>query len=223
MLKNNPFFIVLFSWFAMTNVHANNLTNFGQNRVDDWQTKAFVGETQYRLVKQNNQTILKAHSEASASGIIFEEKIDLLTTPYINWRWRIENKLSGIDETSKEGDDFVARVYVVLDGGMFFWQTKALTYVWSSNQASGTSWDNAYAGEAVKMLAVRGNDAQVNQWFDEKHHVYLDLIQYFGDQGSDSANRKKYRYIDATVIMTDTDNSGGVATAYYSDIIFSNH
>lgn len=202
-------------------VTAGNLTNFSQSSPSEWQTKAFVGETQYSLIKEQDKTILKAHSEGSASGIIFEQKIDLLETPYINWRWRVGNKLDSLDETSKEGDDYVARIYVVLGGGAFFWNTKAFTYVWSSNQAQGTVWDNAFAGKANKVLAVRGSDAPINQWVEEKHNVYQDLIQYFGDQGSNKANMKKYRYIDATVIMTDTDNSGKTATAYYSDIIYS--
>lgn len=119
------------------------------------------------------------------------------------------------------GDDFVARVYVVLNGGLFFWDTKALNYVWSSQQVQGATWDNPYAGEAVKMVAIRGEEDSVNQWFSEKRNVFLDLIQYFGDKGSSQANQKAYRYIDATVIMTDTDNTGGFAEAYYGDIVFS--
>ena len=200
---------------------AENLTNFSNANPDNWQTKAFVGETQYSLVEQNDKTLLKAEAEASASGIIFEEKIDLQKTPYINWQWLIESKLADINEQSKEGDDYVARVYVVLDGGVIFWNTKALTYVWSSTQEKGTEWDNAYTGDAVRMVALRGNESETGQWYTEKRNVYEDLIAQFGDRGSDKANLKKYRYIDATVIMTDTDNSGTAATAYYGDIIFT--
>jgi hypothetical protein len=39
----------------------------------------------------------------------------------------------------------------------------------------------------------------------EKRNVYQDLIDTFGDQGSEKANLKAYNYI---AIMTDTDNSG---------------
>ncbi|TCS41108.1 DUF3047 domain-containing protein [Reinekea marinisedimentorum] len=200
---------------------AENLTDFANANPADWKTKAFVGETQYSLTEQDGTTLLKAEAESSASGIIFEEKIDLQKTPYINWQWLIESKLADIDEQSKEGDDYVARVYVVLDGGLVFWNTKALTYVWSSTQQQGTEWDNAYTGDAVRMVALRGSEAETGQWYNEKRNVYEDLIAQFGDRGSDKANLKKYRYIDATVIMTDTDNSGGSATAYYGDIVFT--
>ncbi|MGX9418219.1 DUF3047 domain-containing protein [Vibrio sp. WJH972] len=211
----------LVTWLFVTQVNANNLTHFGDTKVDEWQTKSFVSETQYSLVEKDHETVLKAQSKASASGIIFEEKIDLLETPYINWRWLVEKKLGQINETSKEGDDFAARVYVVIDGGVFFWNTIALSYVWSSNQRQGTAWDNPFAGKAVKMMATQGKQAQQNKWISEKHNVYEDLISQFGDLGSEPANLKKYRYIDATVIMTDTDNSGGEAIAYYGDIEFT--
>jgi hypothetical protein len=197
-----------------------NLTRFAHASSSDWQTKAFVGETLYNIVDKDNQTVLKATSHSTASGLIYKQKIDLQKTPYLNWQWLIENRLGPIDERSKSGDDYVARVYVVIDGGLALWKTKALTYVWSSNQSKGQVWDNAFAGDAVKMIAVRGKDAQTNTWYTEKRNVYRDLIAQFGDQGSEEANLKKYRYIDATVIMTDTDNAGGSATAYYSDMIF---
>jgi hypothetical protein len=47
------------------------------------------------------------------------------------------------------------------------------------------------------------------------------LIDIFGDQGSEQANQKAYKYIDIIAIMTDTDNSGKQAESYYGDIVFS--
>jgi len=51
--------------------------------------------------------------------------------------------------------------------------------------------------------------------------VFQDLIDYFGDKGSEDANLRAYRYIDMVAIMTDTDNSGSEAESYYGDIVFS--
>jgi hypothetical protein len=165
--------------------------------------------------------VLKADSVNASSGLVLKKKIDLLKTPYINWRWLTTNKLPSFDETSKAGDDYVARVYVVIDGGMMIWKSQCLSYVWSSNQAKDTIWNNAFVGSKVKMIAVRGQEANINQWYDEKRNVFNDLVAQFGDKGSDKKNQDAYRYIDVIAIMTDTDNSGSQATAYYGDIIFS--
>jgi hypothetical protein len=71
------------------------------------------------------------------------------------------------------------------------------------------------------MMSVRGQQSQQSQWYEEKRNVYQDLIETFGDKGSEKANRKAYQYIDMIAIMTDTDNSGKQAESYYGDIIFS--
>jgi hypothetical protein len=101
------------------------------------------------------------------------------------------------------------------------WKTKSLNYVWSSNQDKDLVWDNAFAGSSVKMMSVRGKEAQQGQWYQEKRNVYQDLIDIFGDKGSEQANQKAYQYIDIIAIMTDTDNSGKQAESYYGDIVFS--
>jgi hypothetical protein len=142
-------------------------------------------------------------------------------TPYLSWSWLAEKKLLALDERSKSGDDFVARIYVVIDGGFLFWKTESLNYVWSSNQDTGLIWDNAFAGASVKMMSIRGKESQKGRWYEEKRNVYQDLIDTLGDKGSEEANREAYKYIDVIAIMTDTDNSGKSAESYYGDIVFS--
>ncbi len=139
----------------------------------------------------------------------------------MNWSWLVEKKLLALNERSKSGDDFVARIYVVMDGGLMMWNTKSLSYVWSSNQEKGLIWDNPFAGASVKMMSIQGKHSKKGTWYQEKRDVYQDLIEAFGDKGSADANRETYQYIDIIAIMTDTDNSGKEAESYYGDIIFS--
>lgn len=214
--------LLLLSISACFSVNAaNNLTSLSDNGIDLWEPEIFSGESVYSLHFYKDRTALKATSDSSASGLVLKTKIDLLETPYLNWSWLAENNLPSFDEHTKEGDDYVARIYVVIDGGLFVWNTKSLSYVWSSNQSEGQVWDNAYAGSKLKMISVRGQDSQIGQWYNEKRNVYHDLIDHFGDKGSKEKNLKAYRYIDVIAIMTDTDNSGSKAEAYYGDIIFS--
>lgn len=203
-------------------VNANiDLSSLQSNGFANWEPKSFVNETRYQVTSHKNRAALKAVSDNAASGLVLEKRIDLLETPYINWSWLIEKTLPNLPERSKAGDDYAARVYVVIDGGLMIWNTKSLSYVWSSSQEKEQVWDNAYAGSNVQMVAVRGKGAHVGQWYDEKRNVYQDLIAYFGDQGSERENQNSYRYIDVVAIMTDTDNSGSTAESYYGDIFFS--
>jgi hypothetical protein len=214
--------ILLFSIIVCLNVTAaTNLTSLSDKGIDSWEPKEFSGESIYTIDEYKGRLALKALSHNAASGLVLEQQIDLTATPYLNWSWLVEKTLLQLDERSKKGDDFVARIYVVIDGGFMVWKTKSLNYVWSSNQDKDLVWDNAFAGSSVKMMSVRGKEAQKGQWYQEKRNVYQDLIDIFGDKGSEQANQKAYKYIDIVAIMTDTDNSGKQAESYYGDIVFS--
>ncbi|MEH6544406.1 MAG: DUF3047 domain-containing protein [Porticoccaceae bacterium] len=219
---------------------SNKLTLLSQDNIDHWQEKSFVGHTTYTFEHPSsnstyssnnggNAIVLNATSKNSASGLVKRVRIDLKQTPWLHWRWKVTNTIQApdnqpVDETSKSGDDYAARVYVIADGGLLFWKTRALNYVWASHQAQGSTWPNAYAGKNAVMLALRsgtdktgsdkGDANQSNVWLTEKRNVYDDLQQAFG---------KDIRYIDAIAIMTDTDNTGAEASASYTDMYFSDH
>lgn len=117
-----------------------------------------------------------------------------------------------IDEQEKSGDDDAARVYVMVSGGLAFWRTRAINYVWASTSPKGRIWPNAFAGDHAVMIALRSADDQTGVWHIEKRNILADLKQQFGED---------IQYIDAVAIMADTDNAQGKATAYYGDIYFS--
>lgn len=185
---------------------------FSSDGLNHWSTKSFLGSTDYKIILVDNTFILQATSHASASGLFKEQRIDLHKTPFLNWRWQINHHLTGLNEQSKLGDDFSARIYIVVSGGWFFWQTKAINYVWASNSPKGFVWPNAFVGKKAMMMALRSNDDKTQTWYSEKRNIINDFKQLFGYD---------IQYIDAIALMTDTDNSKTHARAYYSDIYFS--
>jgi len=185
--------------------------DFSSGSLQGWEEKEFLGNTRYTLAESDTGRVLKATSSGSASGLFLEREIDLRKTPYLNWSWKIDNTLGNLDEQSKPGDDYPARIYVVKKGGLAFWNTRALNYVWASTSPAGTSWPNAFTGNAM-MVAIRSGDAQVGTWVHEKRNIREDYKRFFG---------KEIDAIDATALMTDTDNADGRATAWYGDIYFS--
>ena len=185
---------------------------FSSGSLAGWKPKSFKDTTLYTIEMLDDVRVLRAKSDQAASGLFKEQRIDLQNTPYLNWRWRIENRLGNIDEQSKSGDDYAARVYVVVSGGWAFWRTRAINYVWAGNSPKGKVWPNAFAGRNAMMIALRSADDQTATWYREKRNVQRDLEAQFGE---------RIRYIDAVALMTDTDNAGGNAEAYYGDIYFS--
>jgi hypothetical protein len=179
---------------------------FSSGDLAGWKEKSFKGETRYAA----RDGALCAQSSAAASGLFREIEVDLGRTPWLHWSWRVENGLHGGDERSKSGDDYPARVYVVFSGGVAFWRTRAINYVWSGAQPEGAIWPNAFTANA-RMVAVRSGARQFGEWLEERRDVRADYLEIFGVEAPD---------VDAVAIMTDTDNTGTSAAACYGDIWF---
>jgi len=225
MVKYSNFTILLWLTIFMSGSYSSSLysdnsdklarqeiSNFSIKGLADWDEKSFKGNTSYQVIDLDGIKVLQAVSQENASGLYKIHKINLKKYPYLNWRWRIENRIDSGDETTKSGDDYAARVYLIIDGGWWFWKTRAVSYVWANAAVKGSIWDNAFAGKSVKMFAIRSAGDTTKKWHMEKRNVYEDLKRVFGEEIST---------IDAVAIMTDTDNSKSKVRAYYTDIYFS--
>ncbi len=185
---------------------------FSAGKLDNWKTESFSGSTRYRLQSLFGRgTVLSADSKASASGLIYKIDVDLNRTPYLHWSWKIDNLIAGADERSKGGDDYPARIYVLFSGGLLFWKTRAINYVWSSNQPIDSEWPNAYTGNS-RMIAIRSGTDGLGEWCSEMRDVRADYRRLFNAEPGPVA---------AVALMTDTDNTGLAASAWYGDIWFT--
>lgn len=189
-----------------------DIASFSAGSLNGWESKSFVGKTNYKIKQDGELSVLAAESIGTASGLGRKITIDLTRTPYVNWSWKVEQSLPRLEETQKGGDDYAARLYVIKSGGLIIWNTKALNYVWSSSQQKETVWPNAFKPKNAIMFAVRGPEDSTGGWRHEKRNVREDFKQIFG---------KDVKSIDGIAIMTDTDNSGLHASAVYGDIYFS--
>ena len=176
-----------------------------------WEEKVFAGKTLYETVRQDSRSVVRATSHGTASGLYLRRRIDLEKTPILRWTWRVEGTLGDIDERTRTGDDYAARVYVIRSHPVLLWRTRAVNYVWASAQAAGATWPNAYT-DASRNVAVRSGEEEAGRWVEERRDVRADFRALFGES---------VRHVDAVAIMTDTDNTGGAAVAYYGDITFT--
>ena len=191
--------------------------------------KKIERHTTYKLVKDNDTVVMKAVAEASASGLTREIKINPKEYPIVQWRWKVTNTLKKGDVYKKGGDDYPARLYITFEFDAskfsFFEKVKyetikllygqypplgAINYIWESKAPIGTVVPNPYT-DRVKMIVVESGEAKLNQWVNEERNIFEDYKRAFGEEPS---------MISGVAIMTDTDNTGESATAYYGDIVF---
>jgi hypothetical protein len=204
----------------------------GENLPDGWKPLTFKKiekHTVYTVVKDGDTVAVKAVSEASASGLTREIRINLREYPIVQWRWKVANVLQKGDVTRKEGDDYPARIYITFEYDSskvgFFEKAKyetvrllygqypplaAINYIWESKAPKGTVVPNPYTDQ-VRMIVVESGPDRLNQWVSEERNVDEDYKKAFGDEPP---------LISGVAIMTDTDNTGESATAYYGDIAF---
>jgi hypothetical protein len=165
--------------YSDSDIKLERLVNFTNIDLKAFEDVSFKDNTNYQVVLLDARKVLRAESKASASGLLLKKTIDISKTPYLNWRWRLEKGLSELPETTKSGDDYAARIYLIYSSGWFFWQTKALNYVWSSRKAKETTWPNAYAPDNAMMKAIRDRSDETGIWYSEKRNIQDDFKVFF--------------------------------------------
>lgn len=172
-----------------------------------WSVKSFEGETRYAVVTNGDGHVLQAHSNASASGLVYKVDFSPNNYPVLSWRWKVAGTVQGGNERTKAGDDYAARVYVIFPH-WFFPKTKTLNYIWANHLGQNEILPNAYTGNAMMIAATSGSD-QVGEWVAVRRNLIEDYRRAFGEEPPAAG---------AIAIMTDTDNTGERATAWYDDI-----
>lgn len=179
----------------------------------EWEAHAFADETGYKLVDTDQGKAIHAQCDGKgASGLFRRKTVNLDETPIIEWRWRVDNPVNGEDETTKAGDDYAARLYVVDEHTYLRWRTRAVNYVWASQQPQGSDWENAYQSRA-RMVAVESGAPEEGDdgWRTHRRNVRKDFKR-FHDRDLDE--------LSAIAIMTDCDDTGEAVEAWYGDVRF---
>ena len=168
-------------------------------------------KTEYSVGNNENGNFLKAVANSAASGLGKEIKINLNKTPFLNITWKVEKDLKGIDERSKKGHDYAARVFVVKKTGATPLSNRAMNYVFSSNEDTNVFHPSPYTKKSIDYVLASTKD-HLNEWITVKVNV-KEHFKKFHDLDLDEIN--------GVAIMADTDNSKLKSISYYQNIYFS--
>ena len=197
--------------------------------VNGWETMS-LGDaplSEYELVEDEGGTVVRGTADGSASGLVRRFSLDANEFPVMTWRWKADNVISGGNIRRKGGDDYPARIYVTFDydpsdlsfGDRVKYRAlqalgyddipvRALSYVWANRDSETRIVPNAFT-DWVQMVPVESGDANVGTWQTERRDLVEDYRAAFGEEPP---------AISGIAIMTDADNTGGTATAYFGDI-----
>jgi hypothetical protein len=194
-----------------------------------WKLSGLKRPTEYRLVDHEGRTVVSARAQGSASGLVLPVSIDLKEYPYLHWHWKVPALIPAADNTQRHLEDSPVRIVVTFDGDKsklplderlfadnFRLFTKQefpyaiLMYIWENRAPVGRVIDNLHTGR-IKMIVADSGAEHLGKWRSETRNVYEDYKRAFGEEPPP---------IRSIGIMTDSDNTGTDAEAYYGDILF---
>jgi len=191
-----------------------NIFKFTEQELSELDVRKVRGadnKTVYSVGSNENGSFLKAVADNAASGLGKEVKIDLNKTPFINITWKVEKDLKGINENSKKGHDFAARVFAVKKTGATPLSNRAINYVFSSNSMVGQSSPSPYTKKSIDYVLATTKD-NMNKWVTVKANVKKDFKKFHDLDVNE---------LDGLAIMADTDNSKMKSVSYFQNIYFS--
>lgn len=188
-----------------------------------------VAATRFRSVQWDGVNAIEARAQRSMSLLGRAVSVDLIATPVLCWRWRIDGVVKGADMGQRSGDDYAARVYVAfmlprdaltlldkaalgLARGVYGPSVPdgAINYVWDNRHPAGTRKPNAYTSRAQMVVRRSGND-DAGRWVGERVNILDDAVAAFGSNDPRAV---------LVAIASDTDNTGESARAGFADLHF---
>jgi hypothetical protein len=186
-----------------------------------------IEPARFDVVESAETRVLRIVADAAASSLTLPVPVTIDDGSRLAWRWKIANVVESSDITTKDGDDFAARLYVFFDLPLdvltFTQRTKvrlarwlygdqvptaALCYVWGNREPVGTSAWNAYT-DRVRVIVLRNADDPVGSWQTERRDLAADFEQAFSVPAP---------AVSGIAVAADTDQTGERVTAWFGDI-----
>ena len=186
-------------------------------------------KTRYDLVNDAGTVVLRAEADNAASVLAMATDVDLQAAPIVTWRWKVARLIADADPRLASTEDSPARLVFEFDGDKsklpllergIFGLSKALSgrelpyatlmYIWANREPVGTVIPNPRT-RRVQMVVASSGSRGVGAWQTLSRDLRADFVRAFGEEPG---------RLTAVGVLTDTDNTGSRAEAWYGDIRF---
>jgi len=184
--------------------------DFENGGVEGWvDIKLADRATRFTVTSESGKSVLRADSQESAAALWHELDLAPRADHVISWRWKVAGALNGnTREREKKGDDYAARFFVIFDDQPFSKKSRAICYVWASDESVGAAYPNPYYSN-VTTIVLQSGDANAGRWVVEERDFVNDYLSAFGQAP---------QVVTAVAVMVDTDNTKRSATAWFDNI-----
>jgi len=172
--------------------------------------------TDYSVVADSKgRSVLRAVSQAGASGIRYQLKPESAAGAILAWSWKVEQLIEASTLDTKAGDDHAVRLCAFFkaekDKGLLLRKREpflALVYIWAGEADLETIVTSPYS-ENFKKIVVESGPLHIGEWRQYERDLQADFTRAYGRAPGD---------LGALMLMTDTDNTNSSVVAYYGDI-----
>ena len=208
MIKNMRFsiFLLIFTLICGFSNAKEFRIDFSDEGMKLLKKRGFGKKTEYTNGKDENGWFIKAVADGSATGLGLEIKDkDLLKEmPFLNITFKIERDFDNIDQTTKDGHDFAARV--MLGHGKKI-GSKLISLAHSSFLEEDFLQTSPWTKGSRDYVISNDNSGK---WHTRKINV-KELLE----------NNHGISFTNFIAIFSDSNNSKQKIIAYYRDIYFS--
>jgi hypothetical protein len=191
------------------------------------QLASFKNNTDYTTVVEDGAVVIRAMSHNAASFLGLQTDFDPHKFPMLSWRWKVAQGIPTANTADQAKEDAPVRLIVAFAGDTSKLSFKdrfaasaaqtisgqplpyaTLMYVWGGKVAVDSITVSSRSAR-VRMIAVAADEQGVGKWQSYSRNLVDDFKRAFTE---DPGN------VTSLELMTDTDNTGADAQAYYGDI-----
>jgi len=185
--------------------------------------------TAYDLIDDGGTVVLHAFADNAASLLGYRPTFDIRPVPVMSWKWKVAQLIASADNSVASKEDSPVRIVLEFDGdksklSLADRSTIAagkilsgrelpyatLMYIWANKEPVGKIIPNPHTAR-VQMVVASSGPSSVGTWQSLSRNVFEDFRKAFGEDPGK---------LIGVAVLTDTDNTGEKAEAWYGDISF---
>ena len=166
----------------------------------------------FKVEEDDGRAALHAKSANEGSTISREikGKVDLKTTPILEWSWKAVALPKGGNSCRKATDDQAAQVFVVWPRFPEALRSRIIGYVWDTTLPVGTICKSEKTG-TVTYVVLRSGSAELGKWVSERRNVLEDFRKIYGETPEPPAG---------VSISIDSNDTSSVSESFMGAIVF---
>ena len=153
---------------------------------------------------------LKSKNEGSTISKEVKGKVNLKTTPILEWSWKAVVLPTGGNSCAKATDDQAAQVYVAWPRFPEAVRSQIIGYVWDTTQPVGTICKSEKSG-TVTYVVLRSGSAELGKWHTERRNVREDFKKIYGAEPDNPG---------AVSISIDSNDTSSMSESFVGAVFF---